>query len=227
MKTSWRAELPQLLIIVAMFAVAAWSWPQVPDRLPTHWNLSGEVDGYGGKFAGLLLLPLIASMVYLMLLFMPLIDPGRKNYQNFAGPFWVMRMAIVLFLAFTYGVMVLAAFGHKIDMTTVICFAAAALLMVCGNLMGKLRPNWFVGVRTPWTLSSRLSWNKTHRLAGWLLMLMGLLLAALAVFRTTWMLVVMVTVDGLCLAWIIVYSYLVYRRDPNRISPAGISPEPK
>jgi uncharacterized membrane protein len=82
-------------------------------------------------------------------------------------------------------------------------------------------------VRTPWTLSSRLSWNKTHRLAGWLLMLMGLLLAALAVFRTTWMLVVMVTIDGLCLAWIVVYSYLVYRRDPNRTSPAGISPEPK
>ena len=131
-----------------------------------------------------------------------------------------MRMAIVLFLAFTYGVMVLAAFGHKIDTTTVICFAAAALLMVCGNLMGKLR-------RTPWTLASKMSWNKTHRLAGWLLMLMGLLLAALAVFRTTWMLVVMVTIDGLCLTWIVVYSYLVYRRDPDRISPAGISPEPK
>jgi len=227
MKISWRTEFPQLLIIAAMFALAVWSWSRVPDRLPTHWNLQGEADGYGNKFTGLLLLPLIVSMVYLMLLLMPLIDPGRKNYQNFAGPFWVMRVAIVLFLAFTYGVMGLAAFGHKIDTTTVICFAAAALLMVCGNLMVKLRPNWFVGVRTPWTLSSRLSWNKTHRLAGWLLMLMGLLLAALAVFRTTWMLIVMVTIDGLCLAWMVVYSYLVYRRDPNRISPAGISPEPK
>jgi uncharacterized membrane protein len=227
MKFSFRTELPQLLVIAAMFAVAAWSWPQVPDRIPTHWNLSGEVDGYGGKFAGLLLLPLITSGTYLLLLLLPLVDPGRGNYQNFAGPFQIMRMAIVLFLAFTYGVMVLAAFGHQIDMTTVICFAAAALLMVCGNLMGKLRPNWFVGVRTPWTLSSKMSWNKTHRLAGWLLMLMGLLLAALAVFRTTWMLILMVVVDVVCLAWMVIYSYLVYRRDPNRISPAGISPEPK
>jgi uncharacterized membrane protein len=227
MKFSLRTELPQLLIIAAMFAVAAWSWPRVPDRIPTHWNLSGEVDGYGGKFAGLLLLPLITSGTYLLLLLLPLVDPGRGNYQNFAGPFQIMRMAIVLFLAFTYGVMVLTAFGHHIDMTTVICFAAAALLMVCGNLMGKLRPNWFVGVRTPWTLSSKMSWNKTHRLAGWLLMLMGLLLAALAVFRTTWMLILMVVVDVVCLAWMVIYSYLVYRRDPNRISPAGISPEPK
>ncbi len=72
-----------------------------------------------------------------------------------------------------------------------------------------------------------MSWNKTHRLAGWLLMLMGLLLAALAVFRTTWMLIVMVVVDVVCIAWMVIYSYLVYRRDPNRISPAGISPEPK
>ena len=227
MKFSFRTELPQLLIIAAMFAVAAWSWPRVPDQIPTHWNLSGEVDGYGGKFAGLLLLPLITSGTYLLLLLLPLVDPGRGNYQNFTGPFQIMRTAIVLFLAFTYGVMVLAAFGNHIDMTTVICFAAAALLMVCGNLMGKLRPNWFVGVRTPWTLSSKMSWNKTHRLAGWLLMLMGLLLAALAVFRTTWMLIVMVVVDVVCIAWMVIYSYLVYRRDPNRISPAGISPEPK
>ena len=91
--------------------------------------------------------------------------------------------------------------------------------MVCGNLMGKLRPNWFVGVRTPWTLSSKMSWNKTHRLAGWMLMLMGLLLAALAVFRTTWMLVVMVAVDVVCLAWMVIYSYLVYRRDPESHFP--------
>ena len=87
MKLSWRTELPQLIMIAAMFAVAAWSWPHVPDRIPTHWNFAGEVDGYGGKFVGLLLLPLIASWLYLMMLFMPLIDPGQRNYARISpGP---------------------------------------------------------------------------------------------------------------------------------------------
>ena len=74
------------------------------------------------------------------------------------------------------------------------------LFIVLGNFMGKIRPNWFVGVRTPWTLSSKLSWDKTHRLAGWLFMLMGALFALLALVQTTWMFIAVFTIDALCIA---------------------------
>jgi uncharacterized membrane protein len=82
--------------------------------------------------------------------------------------------------------------------------------------MSKIRPNWFVGVRTPWTLSSRLSWDKTHRLAGWLFLLMGALFFIVALMPTTAMYVAMFAVDAVCLIWIVAYSYLIYRNDPHR-----------
>jgi len=98
------------------------------------------------------------------------------------------------------------------------------MFLMLGNVMGKIRPNWFVGVRTPWTLSSKTSWTKTHRLAGWLFIGMGLLAFAWALVQTTWMFVAMMAVDVACAVLIVVYSYLVYRTDPLRSSPAGTSP---
>lgn len=225
MKTNWPAELLQWALIAAMFVVAAASWSHVPDRMPIHWNLQGEPDGYGGKFAGLLMLPIITIGIYLLLRFIPRFDPGYVNYQSFATAYTVIRVAVVAFMAAVYVITVLVALGQPINVTATITIAVGALLIVLGNLMGKIRPNWFVGVRTPWTLSSKLSWTKTHRLAGWLFVLIGLLVAATGVVRTGWMLAVTITVSGACVVWMIVYSYLVYRSDPARVSPAGTSPE--
>jgi immunity protein, SdpI family len=91
-------------------------------------------------------------------------------------------------------------------------------------VMGKIRPNWFVGVRTPWTLSSKLSWTKTHRLAGWVLAVLGPLIALTGIIRTNWFLWATLAVVGAGLAWMVVSSYLVYRTDPNRMPPTGTSP---
>jgi len=224
MKLSWRIELPQLIIIAAMFAVAAWAWPHVPDRLPTHWNIRGEVDGWGNKFTGLMLMPMIALGTYVLTLVVPFIDPGRRNYENFSKVYGIIRLCMVLFFALIFGVIVRVAFGHRVNMTTVILPAMGVLFIVIGNFMSKIRPNWFCGVRTPWTLSSKLSWDKTHRLAGWLFMFMGALFFVLLFVPNAWALVAVVSIDVLCAVWIIVYSYLVYRDDPHRMPPAGTSP---
>jgi len=224
MKLSLRTELPHWLVIAAMFIAAAVCWPHAPERMPTHWNLAGEVNGYGGKFTGLLLLPLTSLGVYFLMLLLPLIDPGRRNYQNFATAFNVIRFTITLLFAAMYAVLVVAGLGGKVNVTEIISLLIAAMLVVIGNFLGKVRPNWFVGVRTPWTLSSKMSWNKTHRLAGWLFMVMGLLLAAAGILQAAWMFILMLTVNGLFLVWLVIYSYLVYRRDPDRTSPAGVSP---
>lgn len=224
MKRTLTGELLQLAPIVAMFVAAALCWSHVPDRMPIHWNIHGEVDGYGGKFVGLLLMPIVGLGVYLLTLVIPFLDPGRANYQTFAGAFNVIRLSISLFLAAVYAVSVLTALGYQVSMNTVIGLALGVMFVVMGNVMGKIRPNWFVGVRTPWTLSSKESWTKTHRLAGWLFIAMGLLAVAWALVQTPWMFVVMMTIDGACMVWIVVYSYLIYRSDPARTSPSGTSP---
>ena len=80
-------EIVQLGIIAAMFIAAAVRWGSVPDRIPTHWNAAGQVDGYGGKFSGLLLMPIITAGLYLLLKYIPRIDPARRNYESFAGTY--------------------------------------------------------------------------------------------------------------------------------------------
>jgi uncharacterized membrane protein len=224
MTVTWRSELLQLALIAAMFIAADVVWPYAPQRMPTHWNLQGEVDGYGGKFVGLLLLPLVSLGLYALFLLLPLLDPGRANYRSFAAAYNVIRIAIMALLASLYAVTVAAALGAGVDVGMVVSLGIGVLFLVLGNVMGKIRPNWFVGVRTPWTLSSRLSWNKTHRLAGWIFIALGPLLAASGIFRAPWFFVGTLAIAGVALAWLVVYSYLIYRTDPERITPAGTSP---
>ena len=85
MKTGWRLETPQIVLIALMFAAAAVAWPMAPDRIPVHWNAAGAIDRYGGRFEGLLLLPLMALGLYLLMRFLPNLDPGRANYARFGG----------------------------------------------------------------------------------------------------------------------------------------------
>jgi uncharacterized membrane protein len=226
MKRTWRGEILQLLPAAAMFVAAASCWSYVPNHMAVHWNLQGEADGFSGKAVGLLLLPLVSVGVYLLTLLLPLFDPGRANYQTFASTYNAIRISISLFLAAIYSVIVLVALGYRVDMNTVVGLALGVLFMVLGNVMGKIRPNWFVGVRTPWTLSSKMSWTKTHRLAGWLFIVMGLLAAAWGLLQTAWLFGLMLAVDGGFALLIIVYSYLVYRSDPSRTAPAGTTPGP-
>lgn len=223
MKLSWRIELPQLALVAGLFAVAALVWPWVPDRMPIHWNLQGEVDGYGGKFVGLLLLPLTCLGLYLLLLVLPRIDPGYRNYQSFATAYSAIRISLLLFMAAVYAVVVLVALGNRVNMSTVIGLSMAALFVVLGVFMPQIRPNWFVGVRTPWTLSSPLSWTKTHRLAGRLFVGIGLAMAAWAIVPSPWMFALAMSLAGVSVVWIVVYSYLVYRKDPNRSTPGAAS----
>lgn len=224
LKTPWRTEWPHWLILAAMFGLAAASWPSAPERIPVHWSVTGEVDRYGGRFEGIFLMPVLALGIYLLFRFIPRLDPGRANYPAFAGAFGTLRLAILAVMAAIYGVMLLAMRGHAVDMATVLPFLIGALFVVIGSVLGKFRPNWFFGIRTPWTLSSKEAWVKTHRAGGWLFIAIGVLMMSLGAIRIEWFVwTVAVGVGGATMG-LLVYSYLVWRRDPNRVPPAGTSP---
>jgi len=225
MRLNWRAEIPQWLIIAAMFVAAAALWPTIPSRIPVHWDASGNVNGYGGKFEALLLLPIITIGLYLLLLFIPRIDPGKANYAQFSGAYLVARYSMLVLMAAIYLFSVLAVKGVDINMTRVIVGIEGAVFVVLGNVLGKVRPNWFVGVRTPWTLSSKRSWVKTHRLAGWLFALCGIILLALAAVGIGSALIwVMLGLLGVLVAVLVVYSYVEWRNDPEKTPPSGTLP---
>lgn len=178
MRVTWRSELPMWLLLAGMFALAAITWAWAPNRIPVHWDVAGQVDRYGSKAEGLLGIPLLAAGVYLLMLLLPRVDPGRANYDRFAGAYLVIRTGIITLLALLYGVVHLWIRGRQVDVTAVVPLLVGGLLVVVGNLMGKIRPNWFVGIRTPWTLSSQTAWSSTHRVGGWVFVGMGLVVMA-------------------------------------------------
>lgn len=220
MRVSWRTEWPHWLLLVVSFVIAAYGWMQAPERVPLHWSISGDVDRFGGP-ESLFFMPLIALGVYLLLRFAPKIDPFRANYESFIGTYDTLRLVILAFLTALGAVVTLAALNEGIDVNTLVLLMMGVLFMILGNYLGKLRPNFFIGIRTPWTLTSKRAWIKTHRLAGWLMILMGfaLVLAALvwpgqgvgsvAVFAAVTAIVLMA------------YSYLVWRDDPDRSAPGA------
>lgn len=224
MKTTWRQELIPLVCIAAMIGAGAWSWSRVPDRLPIHWNAVGRVDGYGGKFVGLALIPLVSIGVYALFFALPALDPGKRNYENFASAYRAVRTGFLLFLGALYAATLVAAHGRNVNMTTVVMSALGVLFMVIGNAMGKIRPNHFVGIRTPWTLSSKQSWNKTHRLGGWLFMLQGIVFVATGFASPGLLILVVIGSPLITICVLVPYSYHAYANDPERISPAGVTP---
>jgi len=218
MRVSWRSELPMWLLLGAQFLLAAGSWPGSPERVPTHWALDGNVDGYGDRFQGLLLLPLVSLGLYLALLFAPQVDPRKQNYAYFAGSYTLLRFAVLAVMTAMYGMIQLAMRGYPVPLTRVVPLSIGALFLVIGSQMGRLRPNWFVGARTPWTLSSELSWSRTNRLAGWLLIGAGTMLLLAGLLGSALLMVATVASTVVGALGLIAYSYRVWATDPNKNS---------
>lgn len=225
MKTDWRVEAPQIAMLVGMFGLALVTWPIAPEQIPVHWNAAGEVDRYGGKFEGLLLMPLIATALYLLLRFSPRIDPGRANYAQFANTYALIRVGSLVLIVALYGVLHMWIRGREVNMSAVVSILVGALFVLFGASMGKLRPNWFVGIRTPWTLSSKTSWVRTHRVGGWLFVVLGLMLMVLLPLTDQRLVFPVLAVGAACVAlWSLIYSYIVWRNDPDKVPPAGTTP---
>lgn len=216
MKTSWRTELPQLAIVAALFAWSAFLWPIAPDSLPVHFDLSGNVDRMGSKLEGLFAIPTVAVALYLVLRFLPRLDPARENYTSFAGVYSTLRLTLLVMLALIDLAILLPLVGVQVNQAAAIRLLVGGLFIVLGAMMGKIRPNWFVGIRTPWTLDSKESWVKTHRVGGWVFILAGLVFIASLPLPSTPALVISFGALAVGLVWIIVYSYLAWRKDSVR-----------
>jgi uncharacterized membrane protein len=224
MKISWKSESIMWVLLAGMFALAAMTWSWAPGRIPVHWNLHGQVDRYGGRFEGLFGIPLAALGIYVLMLLVPRIDPGRANYPGFRGAFTTLRLALVVFMAALYGVIHLWLRGVEVRIGTVVPLLVGGVFVVVGNLLGKVRPNWFVGIRTPWTLSSKESWARTHRVGGWVFVIEGLVFMAASLIQAAWAFYAALSLLLVGVLGIVVYSYLVWRGDPDKVPPADTLP---
>lgn len=226
MKFFLRRDAPALAIVAFMFVASAAVWSRVPARMAVHWGIEGEPDRWGGRVEGLLAMPAIAGLVWALMGVLPRIDPGRANYASFAGVYSAIRTAIVAFLALLHGVLIASALGLDVDVGSIVGPATGLLFVLLGGVLGKIRPNWFVGIRTPWTLSSKLSWTRTHRVGGWAFIGLGVaVIAAGAVSPKVMFVTLMAGILGVVILTF-AYSYVVWRGDPDRQTPGGTTPAP-
>jgi uncharacterized membrane protein len=202
-------------VTAAAGLVSFWVYPLLPPRVPMHFAASGQPDGYGPKLFAVLVGPVMVLVLRLVMGVLPRLDPRRENYRKFRETYWLFVNGLLLFIAVLHVTVLGYALGAPVRVDRVGTGGLGVLLVVIGNYLGRIEPNWFIGIRTPWTLSSEHVWRRTHRLGGWILVLGGLSCigtifvsskAALPIFVGTIALVVVIPV---------VISYVLWKREGN------------
>ena len=195
-------------------AVGLYAWPRVPDRLPVHWGFSGEPDRFSGRLEALGLMPLILLAVYLLLTVVPRFD--RNGDGNLAVLQTVRTFTLVGLTALYVGI-VSSYLGWEVSIVRLAGLVVGVILLATGNVLPKAKPSAFVGVRLPWTLTSKKSWYGSQRAGGWLLALTGAaMVVASFLFDSPWTLVVVVLVMLVGLIGVGFYSYVLWRGDEDR-----------
>ncbi|MEM7705368.1 MAG: SdpI family protein [Pseudomonadota bacterium] len=208
--TQKTANLLSLVLIAAGAVAGALAYPHMADTVPTHWNAAGEVDGYSSKLTGVLIGPVGALGMCLLMWIIPRISPKGFRTHEFAGVIHIFQVALVLFMLAVGGLIVLSGLGQPVSTERVIPLAVGLLLIVIGNYAGKLRKNFFVGIRTPWTLASDEVWARTHRMAGYCFVAAGAGLMIVGVGGLGMVPMVALSVAAGLLP--VAYSFVLYQR---------------
>jgi uncharacterized membrane protein len=202
-----------LLIVVGTVGVSALLYPSLPQQIPTHWNIRGEIDGYGNKDWALFLLPGMMIPLILLFYFLPALSPKHFEVDSFRSTYLYIMVLITAMFAYFHGLTLYAVWKNSqhtgaFDLTRPMIAGMFLFFALLGNVMGKIRKNFYIGVRVPWTLASDRVWNDTHRLAAWVMVTSGLVGFVLTI--TGWLIVALVVCLGSMMIPV-VYSFFHYR----------------
>jgi uncharacterized membrane protein len=207
MKTRYYAA--GALLVAAALAVFFYALPGLPERVPVHWNIHGEADGYGSPWSLLLMGPVLMAGTMVMFAVLPWLSPKRFEVDSSMRAYLAFMLILVGMLGYFFAVSLWAGLNGPVGARAVIG-GLCVLSILLGNLMGKVRRNFFLGVRTPWTLASERVWYATHRLAGKVFVGAGLAGLALSLASAPGWLSVAVVSLGFLVP--VVYSLVHYKR---------------
>lgn len=184
--------------VVIMLGVAVWIYPHLPAQTPTHWDAQGNINGWMPRFWAAAMWVLVQAGIAVLTPLLPYIPLRKFEIGRFARVYGLMMLAIQGALLVIGVAALLAGAGYHVPIVMIATLVVDALFMVRGNYMGKFRKNFFLGIRTPWTLASDAVWEHTHRLAGWLFVLAGLawIAAGLARLGPEWLIAIVVVAGG-------------------------------
>ena len=205
-----QAFIVGLGIVIIAAGVSVFYYGRVPPIMPSHWDVAGRVNGYVPRFWGVAMMPLIMAFTWSLLPILPRISPRQFSLGESIGTFNLVVVGILAVFLALHVVILQAATGASIRIQTVVPALVGVLLIFIGNYMSKLRKNFFIGVRTPWTLASDEVWSRTHRLAGWAFALGGIALIVEGIAGLNPL--VFAGIIALVVVLPIVYSYVLYKR---------------
>jgi uncharacterized membrane protein len=208
-----RRRWPALIVVILMWVATLAVFRALPAEVPTHWNLRGEVDDWMPRWPGAFVAPLIATLIVGLMLALPRIDPRRVNVAHSTSDRVLMTNLVVLFFALLHVTATASALGYPVDESGWMMGGLGLLFVGMGNYLPRIRSNWWLGIRTPWTLDSDRVWRETHRLGGRLFVAGGLAMIAAVLLPAEPRAWVIGAVIGTIAVVPLVYSFLVWRRE--------------
>lgn len=199
-----------ILFILLGFIMGIYFYPSLPDKMPIHWDIHGQVNGYRSKLFGAFFNPLMGLGIYLLFVALPYIDPKRKNYENFATTYQLFKYVTVIFLFGIHTCTLLNATGVNINISLFIQISISLLFILMGNVMGRIKHNYFVGIRTAWTLANEEVWRKTHRMAAPLWVAGGILNLIIALLGSGFYGFIAIIIAVSIVP--VIYSYIIYQK---------------
>ncbi len=212
-KPNLKTEILPILLLAIAGVLSFYFYAHFPEQVPTHWNLAGEVDAYGPRAVAAFLIPAVILGMYLLFLFLPIADPKKERYDQFKKTYHIFKFLIIFFMFILYVATSLNAIGYYVNVGMVVPLMVGTLFVILGNYMSKIKTNWFMGIRTPWTLSSEEVWNKTHRFGGKAFMLGGLMIASTAFAPIKMKTILFFSALAIMILGTVLYSYLAYLKE--------------
>jgi len=213
LKLSFKTEILPVLIIVMALVMSLYFYMNFPDKVASHWNFAGQVNGYMNRAGGAFFMPVLLMGMYMLFLVLPVIDPKRERYTEFDQYYRLFRTAIMTTFLVVYAAMGLFNLGYPIQISTVVSGSIGILFVVLGSFMRKIKNNWFMGIRTPWTLSSEKVWNKTHQAGGWLFVIYGIVIMITPYLPQFLGVSLFIAGAVMMVLGTTVYSYWLYRQE--------------
>lgn len=212
MKFTLSKEITAILLVVLSFAYLAFLWQGLPEQVPIHWNAKGEIDQYGSKETLILLPVLLPLLTYLIFLAVPFIDP-KKKVLKMGAKYHQLKNVLVMFSSLLSVFILYLTKNESAADLSFLLVIVGLLYAASGNYFKTLQPNYFIGIRTPWTLESEEVWKKTHQLSGVIWFVGGILLALSGfLFPAEFMFDILIAITVILIAIPVIYSFVIYKK---------------
>jgi len=218
MAKTLKTEILSIFMLVLSFAASVYFYMHFPAQVPIHWNYDGQANGWGSAGFAAFFLPLFNLILYLLLTFIPMIDPKKENIAEFGEVYSLFKTVFVFVMTALYFMVSYSGMGYQVPVAVYVPLLVGLLFIFIGYLLKRAKQNWTIGIRTPWTLSSEAVWNKTHQMAGKYFIIAGIIIG-LEGLLPVWLRITAFVLAIILVIVPVVYSYFLFIKEQKNKTP--------